>query len=367
MHQYLVGIGYAVAWQAHSIGMVWVMIILVAIGTGLFKGNLSGINGLLFNDERELNEAFSIQYSFVNVGSFTGTTFIVLLIATWGFNLVFLLCAVLMFFDAIWFICNMRSLGDAGKKPFKVDQRNFNTVATTKEEKANEEKNKPLTSGDKKRIVAIILVTLFSVIFWMVWYMAYMPVYYYFGHGDGANFLNRANWMIGSFNVPTSYFDSINSIVCIALGPIFGRLWTKLAERPQGDMSMFKKIALGIIFIGFAYMAMVLADMVGHGHTSLWWIALVAILMSVGEMVFSPMGNSFITKLAPAKVMGLLLGFWPIAVFFATLIYPQVYALLKTTNPARFQMGYGILAAIIIILGLILWFASRKLDALEKN
>lgn len=131
------------------------MIILVAIGTGLFKGNLSGINGLLFNDERELNEAFSIQYSFINVGSFTGTTFIVLLIATWGFNLVFLLCAVLMFVDAIWFICNMRSLGDAGKKPFKVDQRNFNTVATTKEEKANEEKNKLLTSGDRSELLQL--------------------------------------------------------------------------------------------------------------------------------------------------------------------------------------------------------------------
>ena len=94
---------------------------------------------------------------------------------------------------------------------------------------------------------------------------------------------------------------------------------------------------------------------------------MVSVLMSIGEMVFSPMGNSFITKLAPAKVMGLLLGFSPVAVFFATLIYPSFYAVLKTSDPARFQMGYGILAAIVIVLGLILWFSSRKLDALEKS
>lgn len=362
----LMGIGYLFAWKAHSLAMVWIMIILVAIGTGLFKGNLSGVNGLLFDDEKELNEAFSIQYSFTNVGSFIGTTFIVLLIASWGFNFVFLVCAVLMFVDAIWFTCNLRSLGDAGKKPFKVDQRKFTTAATKKNSDGESAGKEPLTSGDKKRIAAIILVTIFSVVFWMVWYMAYMPVYYYFGYGDGANFLHRANWMIGSFQVPTSYFDSVNSIVCIALGPIFGRLWTKLSERPQGDMSMFKKTALGIIFIGIAYVIMVFADMFGHGHTSLIWIAMISILMSIGEMVFSPMGNSFITKLAPAKVMGLLLGFWPIAVFFATLIYPRVYAILKTSNPARFQMGYGILAAIVILLGLILWFSSKKLDALEK-
>ncbi|WP_125980700.1 peptide MFS transporter [Loigolactobacillus iwatensis] len=363
---FLMGAGYLVTWQAHSIPMVWIMIILVAVGTGLFKGNLSGVNGLLFTDEKDLNEAFSVQYSFVNVGSFIGTTFIVLLIASYGFNFVFLICGLLLFADAIWFTVNGKSLGDAGKKPFKVDQRKFKI---SDEEQATKEanKNKPLTSGDKKRVMAIILVTLFSVVFWMVWYLAYMPTYYYFGYGDGAAFLNRANWVIGSFKVPTSYFDSMNALACIALGPIIGKLWTKLSQRPQGDLSMFKKTALGIIFIGVAYVVMVVADIVGHGSTSILWIVLISILMSVGEMVFSPVGNSFITKLAPSKLMGVLLGFWPIAVFFATLIYPKVYELLKTDVPSQFQKGYGILAIIVIILGLILWFSSSKLDDLEKT
>ena len=148
------------------------MIILVSIGTGLFKGNLSGVNGLLFEDKDELNSAFSIQYSFVNIGSFIGTTFIAILPVTFGFsfNFVFLLCAIFLFADAIWFISNQRFLGNAGKKPFKNDQRQF--VSKGKKEA---EENKPLTSGDKKRIAAIILVTLFSVVFWIVWYMAYMP------------------------------------------------------------------------------------------------------------------------------------------------------------------------------------------------
>jgi dipeptide/tripeptide permease len=363
----LMALGYLCTWQAHSLPLVWAMIILVSVGTGLFKGNLSGVNGLLFKDEKELNEAFSVQYSFVNVGSFIGTTFIVLLIASQGFNFVFLICSILMFIDAIWFIFNSRSLGDAGKKPFKVDQRQFTSEATKSksDETTDDAKTKPLTAGDKKRVVAIVLVTLLSIIFWMAWYMAYMPVYYYFGYGDGADFLNRASWVIGSFKVPTSYFDSVNALVCIALGPIIGKLWTKLAARPKGDMSMFKKTALGIIFMGLAYVVMVFSDMIGNGHASLVWIALISVLMSIGEMIFSPMGNSFITKLAPAKLMGLLLGFWPIAVFFANLLYPQVYALLKTSNPGKFQSGYGILAAIVIVLGLILWFSSKKLDELE--
>lgn len=356
----MMGVGYSLAFWANSMSMVVVMTVLVALGTGLFKGNLSGVNGLLFDDEKELNEAFSIQYSFVNIGSFIGTTFLVLLIKPFGFNFVFLICGLLLIFDAIWFVANGRALGDAGKKPFKVDQRKFES-AGKKADGADEK----LTSGDKKRMIAIFLVTMFSVVFWMVWYMAYMPAYYYFGYGDGAGFLERANWVVGNFKVPTSYFDSMNALTCIILGPILGRLWTKLAARPQGDMSMFKKTALGMMLVGVSYVVMVIADIVGKGSTGIMWLVLVSLLMSVGEMVFSPLGNSFISKLAPAKFMGMLLGFWTIAVFFSQMIYPIIYGMLETDVPGDFQMGYGILGAIVIVLGLILWVGSKTLDKLE--
>lgn len=362
----LMGLGYLCTWKADSMGLVWAMIVLVSIGTGLFKGNLSGINGLLFHDSDELDEAFSIQYSFVNVGSFIGTTFIAMLATTGlfgiktSFNTVFLICAIFMFIDAAWFILNGKALGDAGKEPFKADQREFETVA-----KKDDAAGDKLTSGDAKRIGAIVLVTLFSAIFWMVWYMAYMPAYYRFGWGDGSAYMNLANWYIGSFQIPTSWFDSMNALVCIALGPVLAAVWARMAKRPQGDISMFKKTALGIILVGVSYIVMVVADKIAmaNGQCSFLWLALVSLLMSLGEMIFSPLGNSFISKLAPAKVLGLLLGFWPIAVFIAQYIYPSLYAWLKTIN---FTVGYGGLAAVIIALGIILWLCSGKLDEMEK-
>lgn len=363
----LMGLGYLCTWKADSIGMVWAMIILVSIGTGLFKGNLSGISGLLFQDEEELNSAFSVQYSFVNIGSFIGTGVIAILATTGiggiklSFGNVFLICAILMFIDAVWFIVNSRKLGDAGKKPFKNDQRQFVEASDSK----GKESSQPLTASDKKRIVAIVLVTLLSGVFWMVWYMAYMPAYNYFGYGEGADFLNHANWYIGDFLIPTSWFDSLNALTCIILGPVFAIMWNKLAQRPKGDISMFKKTALGTILVGVAYVVMVLADIVrGDGQCSIVWIMFVCLLMSVGEMVFSPLGNSFISQLAPAKVLGLLLGFWPIAVFLAQQVYPTVYAFLKTVP---FVKGYGILAAIVIVIGVLLWAFSGKLDELEKE
>ena len=110
---------------------------------------------------------------------------------------------------------------------------------------------------------------------------------------------------------------------------------------------------------------MVVADKIAavNGQCSVFWLELVCLLMSVGEMVFSPLGNSFISKLAPAKVLGLLLGFWPIAVFLAQKTYPALYAWLKGMD---FTMGYGGLAIVIIILGIILWACSGKLDEMEK-
>lgn len=362
----LMGIGYLCTWQAHSTTLVWVMIVFVSVGTGLFKGNLSGVNGLLFEDKDDLNNAFSIQYSFVNIGSFIGTTFIAILPITGlagvktTFNTVFLLCAIFLFVDALWFALNQKSLGDAGKKPFKHDQRKF-----IDSNKKKEEASKPLTKGDKKRILAIILVTVFSIVFWVVWYLAYMPAYYYFGWGEGADFLNHANWFIGGWQVPTSFFDSMNALTCIILGPVLAIVWAKMAKRPKGDLSMFKKTAMGMILVGFSFVIMVLADMVrGEGQAALIWIVFVSLLMSIGEMVFSPLGNSFITMFAPAKVLGLLLGLWPIAVFFATCIYPALYAYLKTVP---FQAGYGVVAAVVIVLGVILWALSGKLDKLAEE
>ena len=97
----LMGVGYLAGWQAHSVAMVHVMIIVVSIGTGLFKGNLAAIIGRLFDDKSKLDSAFSVQYSFVNVGAFFGSMLTATLYVTvfrrgdvLGFRQCFLLCAI---------------------------------------------------------------------------------------------------------------------------------------------------------------------------------------------------------------------------------------------------------------------------------
>ena len=94
----IMGLGYLCGWQSAVQGspaLVWGMIALVAIGTGLFKGNVSAINGKLFDDPDQLDSAFSVQYSFVNIGSFVGTTLVSYIAYGLGFGVTFLICGVL--------------------------------------------------------------------------------------------------------------------------------------------------------------------------------------------------------------------------------------------------------------------------------
>jgi dipeptide/tripeptide permease len=355
----LMGLGYLCAWKANGLGMLWVMIILVSIGTGCFKGNVSGVNGRLFPEDQkaQMDSVFSVQYSFVNIGSFLGTTIMGALAGTvLGYRAVFLVCAIMLFIDAIWWIVvGNATFGDAGKKPFKKDNRTKDAAKAKKEESA------PLTKAEKQRVAAILIVTIFSFVFWFVWYLTYMPVYYHFGPVSEAG-AGAANWALGSFTIPTAWFDSLNALCCIVLGPILAGVWNKLAQRPQGDMNMFKKTALGMILLGLCVAAMVIADIIrGDGTCSILWIVLVGVLMSLGEMVFSPLGNSFINKLSPKRLLGTLLGVWPLPIFFVGLTYGHVYNWLDTKP---FAPAFGGVAIVVLACGVILWALSNKFNEL---
>ena len=249
----------------------------------------------------------------------------------------------------------MRFFGDAGKKPFLVDNR--------KEGAAAEEKNNaPLTKLEKNRVIAICIVTVFSGIFWLFWYLVYMPVYYEFGPvsqgGQG-----WANWNIGNFEMPTAWFDSANGLLCIMLCPVFAGIWAKMKQRPKGEWGMFTKTAIGIIILGLCLACMVLAAVrSGEGTkdpVGIWIILLTAVAMTVGEVIFSPLGNSFISKYAPQKLLGTMLGVWPLIIFFSGKAYGPLYNWLGQFS---FVKAYGIVTIIMIGVGLIMLAFTNKFN-----
>ncbi len=311
----LMGIGYIVAGFATDMTLLYIMLFLVSVGTGLFKGNLTAMIGRLFYNEEELDAAYSIYYSFVNIGSFVGTTIVAYIVIALGYKMSFVAYGLLTLVGFLWYILNLRHLGEVGKKPFSVtDKDEIKEVTETSETKQK------LTKVERNRMIAIVAVSGFSVIFWLFWYLAYLPVYY---HWDEAG---AANWSIANFKVPSAWFDSLNALVCIALGPILAMVWAKLAKRPQGDLSLFKKTALGLTLMGASYLIFALAEATrGDGQASLLWIIVFGILLSLGEMCFSPLGNSFVSRYAPARYLSLMMGIWIFASFISAITYGYIY------------------------------------------
>ena len=125
-------------------------------------------------------------------------------------------------------------------------------------------------------------------------------------------------------------------------------------------MSMWRKTALGIIILGGSLIMMVIAAlMAGEGNGNpdgIRIIVLVALLLTIGEINFSPLGNSFINQYAPKKLLGTLLGVWPFIIFFSGKAYGPLY---NWMAQFRFVTAFGICAAIIIAVGVIMWITDK--------
>ncbi len=277
--------------------------------------------------------ALFYQYSFVNIGSFISTTFIAILPVTFGFRLL-----ILYFFCAPSFYLQMPS-GLFQPALFRqCGKSHLERPAPVRKQGQERSRRKQALDfrGQEahcrhhscdlvlRRFLDRLVYGIYArlLLLWL---------------GKRREFLNHANWMIGFFHVPTSWFDSVNALTCIVLGPVFALLWARWLSARK-ETSACSKTAIGMILVGVAFVVMVCADIVrGDGQCSLLWIVLVSLLMSIGEMVFSPLRNSFITIWLRPKSWARFSGSGQLPYFFATLIYPKLYAYLKTV-PSRSVM-----------------------------
>ena len=351
----LISLGYFFGFRADSLSDVAIMIALVSIGTGLFKPQTNSITGKLFSDPKDLDMAFSTQYSMVNLGSFIGTTSVGLIAGTRGYRICFLVCSIVMLVNAVLFFLGWGPLGEAGAKPFK------DSAASTEKAKTAEP-SRPLTKIEKQRVMAIVAVSLFSSIFWIFWYLGYLPVYDHWGATNEAKEFVNMNWKLFGFTIPTSFFDSENGLLCIALGPVLGMLWARDAKRPGGGLSIFKHTALGMGILGLAFLVAALAEITRAGRpASLLWVVAFGFGMSLGEMTFSPLGNSFISKFAPGRLLSAMMAVWTFAIFIAGYSYGNLYNFISKLPFAPANFG---IAALLIVLAAVLWGMDKKLNSL---
>ncbi len=366
----LMGLGYMIGWKSTSVAMVYGMIVVVSIGTAFFKGNLSAIIGRLFDDHELLDSAFSIQYSFVNIGSFFGSMICGVLYMNQfakgevlGFRQVFLFCGILVIIGGIFFTLCYGLLQGQGKLPFKyLTDTQGNVIGQEKHEK-EEKSTAPLTVVEKNHVLAILLVSLFSVVFWLAYYQQDIFLTLYIKDKVMRN--------IGSFELsPVHLTTTWNGLLCIFLSLAFAKLWTILAKRPQGDLSMFQKVTLAFVFLGLSYGTLMIMEIlrgVGAPNTEkahFIWIALFGVFITIGEICFSPLGNSFVSKFAPKKYLALLMGVWTAATFVASQLNGQIMKLVEKLGDFNIMVAFTIISFVCAIA---MFFLIKPLNKLTEE
>lgn len=365
------GLGFLIGWFATSAFHMELMVLVVALGAGLFNGNMSALQGRLYDDKSMLDSAFSLQYSFTNAGAFIGS-----LVGGWlymdlfadgavlGFRYCFLLSSIFCFAAAIWFVFNWRHLQGQGIKPFKyITDKNGNVIGEQKKEVKTKKKNEPLTSGEKKRVVAIAIVAILSIIFWLFYYQQDLALTIYM--------TQYVDMHIGSLEIaPMWITTTLNAVLCVALGGVLAAIWKKLASRPQGDLDMFQKVGLGFLLLGCAFGVLVLAEFtrgIGAPDTqkvSVLWLVVFSFLLTVGELSFSPLRNAFVSKYAPKKLLSLLMGIISASTFVSSKLSPYVQAMIEKLDVFTVFVGVFVL---LIVCALTMFVIHKKLNKLVEE
>jgi proton-dependent oligopeptide transporter, POT family len=166
---------------------------------------------------------------------------------------------------------------------------------------------------DRGPVITIFVFMLFNAFFWIAFEQA----------GSSLNVFTEENTKrtLGNFEVPATWFQSVNAGLIFILAPLFAAIWTGLGKRRMNP-SQPVKIALGLLFLGVGYIFMVVAGHIAVGNAakaSMMFILLTYFWHTVGELCLSPTGLSYVTKAAPVQFVSLLMGIWFISSFIANL------------------------------------------------
>ncbi|GAB4133101.1 MAG: peptide MFS transporter [Raineya sp.] len=340
----------------------WLGLAMLIIGNGFFKPNISTIVGNLYpqGDPRR-DSAFTIFYMGINLGAFLAPLvcgyfaedlFAVkkmvdgkMVVERYAFEYGFLAAGLGMLLGQIVFnSMAQKYLGEIGKSVKKMSL----------EEQA--EHNKPLTPEERDRMAVILTITIFTVFFWAGFEQAGSSLTLYTD-----SYINR---QVGSFTIPTSWFQSVNPLFIVALGPLFASLWLSLAKKGK-DLSIPVKMSLGMILLGIGFFFMVGAVLERGGNiedtaikAGLHWLVLTYLFHTIGELCLSPIGLSMVTRLAPVKLASMLMGVWFLAPFLAQIVGGYIASYVEKLGALEIFAAIGGFA---IAAGLVLFAIARKL------
>ena len=275
--------------------LFYIGLVLLCIGNGLFKPNISTLVGDLYEEgDVRRDRAFTIFYMGINIGAFIAPLVIGYVGEKINWQLGFIFAGVGMILSVIMQLTMaQRYLGDLGREP--------SAMRTTSDGSAA--KSQPLTAVERDRAKVILIMSVISIVFWTGYEQAGGLLNIY-----AKDFTDRN---VMGFEMPASWLQSVSAFFVVMFAPIFAAMWTKLGSKEQSSP---KKFAFGLIFLGVAFLFMVGATLVQGGDSSVkvsvMWLIFTYLFLVFGELCLSPIGLSLVSKLAPVKFLSLLMGAW---------------------------------------------------------
>ncbi len=190
-----------------------------------------------------------------------------------------------------------------------------------------------LKSDEKERIWVIFILAFFVVFFWSAFEQA------------GASLTlfadKQTDRAIGSWEMPASWFQSINPLGIILLAPLFSSLWVGLGRKKMEPSSPLKMaMGLGLLCLGYVVIAIGVNGVDADIKISMWWLVTLYFLHTMGELCLSPIGLSMVSKLAPLRFASLLMGTWFLANAAANKLAGTLSALIPPTGPVNAALEF---------------------------
>jgi POT family proton-dependent oligopeptide transporter len=334
---------------------------LIVIGTGLLKPNVSTLVGSLYpQGDLRRDNGFSIFYMGINVGALIGPLVAGYLAQRVSWHVGFASAGVGMALGLIQLAL--------GRHYLKAAVERLGAATALAGSPAGDEpgparaaagpldsaRGKPMISGAEwKRIAAIAIFFLFGILFFAGYEQA----------GSTLNLFTDRYTRLEAFGfaIPSSWFQSIQPLFVILLTPLFAWTWTTLGAKQP---SISGKFALGLFFMGMSYFVLVPAGAMaqaGEGiRVSPWWIVVSYAISEFGEICLYPVGMSAVTKLAPPRIVGLMMGVWFLAIAFGNKLAGWVAGFIESMPlETIFGLMTGVLVAAAVVMALLIKPVSR--------
>jgi proton-dependent oligopeptide transporter, POT family len=267
-------------------------LVLIVIGTGLLKPNVSTIVGSLYEDGDTRRDAgFSVFYMGINLGAFIGPIIAGGLAQKVNWHLGFAMAGVGMVLGLIQYVVGKHHLEPGLAR----------LAARPKPAAAADGTGGGFTAEEWKRIAVVFVLFVFASIFWGAYEQAGSTLNLF---GD-----RYTNNTVFGISYPSSWYVSVQALFVIALSPVFAWIWVKLGPRQP---SVPAKFALALLFAGIAFLLLVPAGTTAQSGAGIkvspLWLVAAYFIEEWGELCLSPVGLSAVTKLAPKRIVSLMMG-----------------------------------------------------------